>query len=80
HCGMTRAIDLLPGLARLRAVIRQEQPAVIMAWMYHAHLATRLATLTGADTVPVIWNVRHSIDELSQEKPLMRVIVRLAAA
>lgn len=80
HCGMKRAIDLLPGLARLRAVIRQEQPAVIMAWMYHAHLATRLATLGSADTVPVIWNVRHSIDELSQEKPLMRVIVRLAAA
>ena len=79
HCGMSRAIDLFSGLARLRAAIAQEQPALIMAWMYHAHLATRLATLLRPGNVPVIWNVRHSIDDLTQEKPVMRAIVRTAA-
>ncbi|AMK19272.1 MULTISPECIES: glycosyltransferase [Sphingobium] len=79
HCGMRGATDLLPGLARLRAVINREQPDLIMAWMYHAHLATRLGTLLRPGNAPVIWNVRHSIDDLAQEKPMMRAIVRMAA-
>lgn len=79
HCGMTSALDLLPGLARLRRAIRRENPAIIMAWMYHAHLASRLATWLRPANVPVIWNVRHSIADLSQEKPVMRAVVRTAA-
>jgi glycosyltransferase involved in cell wall biosynthesis len=79
HCGLRRAIDLLPALARLRFIIGEQQPDLIMAWMYHAHLATRLATLLPSGHVPVIWNVRHSIDDLAQEKPVMRAIIRLAA-
>ncbi|HEX7742500.1 MAG TPA: glycosyltransferase, partial [Sphingobium sp.] len=49
------------------------------AWMYHAHLAAVIGSMLQRSRIPVIWNVRHSIDKLAQEKPAMRLIVRLAA-
>lgn len=79
HCGLTGPRTLVAGLSRLRAIIRKEQPDIIVAWMYHAHLAAVIGSMLQRSRIPVIWNVRHSIDKLAQEKPAMRLIVRLAA-
>lgn len=79
HCGLTGVRTLMPGLARLRAIIREEKPDLIMAWMYHAHLAALLGRALQGASIPLIWNVRHSIDDLAQEKPAMRLLIRLAA-
>ncbi|SCW72463.1 Glycosyltransferase involved in cell wall bisynthesis [Sphingobium faniae] len=78
-CGLVGVGSLLPGLVRLRAAVRRESPDLIMAWMYHAHLAARLGTWLRRGRIPVVWNVRHSIDDLGQEKPALRTIIRLAA-
>ncbi|BAV65635.1 glycosyltransferase [Sphingobium cloacae] len=78
-CGLAGMGSLLPGLMRLRAAVRGERPDLIMAWMYHAHLAARLGTWLRRERIPVVWNVRHSIDDLRQEKPALRTIIRLAA-
>ena len=78
-CGLTGPRTLLPAIARLRALVRRERPDVVMAWMYHAHLAATLATALQGRRIPLVWNVRHSIDDLRQEKPALRTVVRLAA-
>ncbi|HKY81566.1 MAG TPA: glycosyltransferase [Sphingobium sp.] len=78
-CGLTGLRSLPRALSRLRAIIRDERPDLIMAWMYHAHLAALAATLLQGRPIPLIWNVRHSVADLSQEKPSLRLIVRLAA-
>ncbi|HWV13488.1 MAG TPA: glycosyltransferase, partial [Sphingobium sp.] len=78
-CGLTGPLALLPSLLRLRTIIRQVQPDLIMAWMYHAHVAATLASMLMPRKVPLIWNVRHSIDDIRQEKPALRVVVRTAA-
>ena len=78
-CGLTGPLALLPSLIRLHRIIRQVQPDLIMAWMYHAHIAATVASLLLPRKVPVIWNVRHSIDDIRQEKPALRAIVRTAA-
>ncbi|WP_461159679.1 glycosyltransferase [Sphingobium sp. TomMM35A] len=78
-CGLRGAFTLLPSLFRLRAVIRQVQPDLIMAWMYHAHIAATLASGLMPRKIPLIWNVRHSIDDIRQEKPALRAVVRTAA-
>ncbi|WP_340266359.1 glycosyltransferase [Sphingobium mellinum] len=78
-CGLTGATTLVPAIMRLRALVRQEKPDIVMAWMYHAHLASMLANGLQARRTPLIWNVRHSIDDLRQEKPAMRAVVRIAA-
>lgn len=61
-------------LTRLGAEI---QPEVIQGWMYHGNLG---ASLVGAATRrkrAVVWNVRHSLCSLAQEKPLTRQVIRL---
>jgi glycosyltransferase involved in cell wall biosynthesis len=78
-CGLDGALALPAALARLRAIIGRERPDMVMAWMYHAHLAAVLGTCLQGRSIPLIWNVRHSIADLSQEKPATRAMVRLEA-
>lgn len=78
-CGLTGFRTLVPAIGALRGLLRRGKPDLVVAWMYHAHLATTFAMTLRRTRVPLIWNVRHSIDDLRQEKPAMRAIVRLAA-
>ncbi|WP_022683585.1 glycosyltransferase [Sphingobium bisphenolivorans] len=78
-CGVERASSALAGLARLRRIIDEVRPDMIMGWMYHAHVATALAGMLHRVPNPTIWNVRHSIDDLRQEKPSLRMVIQLGA-
>lgn len=79
HCGVTGPFSFAIGLVRLSGLIRAERPDIIMAWMYHAHVAATLAAALQPRRIPLIWNVRHSIDDLRQEKASLRAIIRLTA-
>ena len=69
----------LPGpatIARLRALVRQHRPDLIQGWMYHGNLAASLAAILAPGQPAVAWNVRHSLYQLSAEKPLTRQVIR----
>ena len=49
----------LPGLRKLKAIMREVQPAVVQTWMYHADLLGALAARSLKPRVPVLWNIQH---------------------
>ena len=78
-CGLDSALALPAALARLRSIIGQERPDIVIAWMYHAQLAAAIAAGLQRPSTPLIWNVRHSIADLAQEKPATRAMIRMEA-
>jgi glycosyltransferase involved in cell wall biosynthesis len=61
--GIPRGRITIRGLARLIAVLRQERPQILQAWMYHANL---LGLICGRlQRVPhVLWNIRNANEDL----------------
>lgn len=62
------------GLLTLRRLVRSARPDIVQGWMYHGNVA---ATLCAPSNVPVVWGIHHSLHDLSNEKPSMRVLVIL---
>lgn len=59
---------------RMLWVLWRAKPDVIMSWMYHADL---LATVLGAMVrVPVIWNLRNSVDSTDSFRPRTLAVIR----
>ncbi len=77
---MRRGIPGLRPLIRLRRLIRQERPDLIQSWMYHANLATTLAAWRISRSVPVVWNIRYSLDDLSSDKRLTRWLIHFGGS
>jgi glycosyltransferase involved in cell wall biosynthesis len=78
------ALNLTPGrpdprlVLHLAACLRNNLPDILQTWMYHADLAGGLAArLTGS--LPVIWNIRHTVTTLAAFKPGTRLVVRINA-
>lgn len=77
HCLGLRGVPGLPAaVLRLRACLRQEAPDVIVGWMYHSSL---LATLAAPRGPRLVWNIRHSLEDISVEKPATRLVMRACA-
>lgn len=76
-------LGLRPGRAgprdvlRLRQMLRHEASDLVHAWMYHAHLLTTLAVW--GEREPHLWSVHHSLSDVSTDKRLTRVVIRLNA-
>lgn len=73
------------GVRELSALIRQTRdfaPDIIQGWMYHGNLVASLVARRANPTqsLPVIWSIRHSIDTLATEKPLLRGLIRLGGS
>ena len=63
---------------RLVRILRDEQPALVQTWMYHADLLGGLAAkLAGA---PVVWSIRNHTLDPAVLKRSTRMVVRLCAA
>ena len=69
----------LRAVARLRKHVAQSRPDLIQGWMYHGNLAAEVARTLHRGKVPTVWNIRHSIDALTDEKRITRWIMRLGA-
>lgn len=65
-------------LSRLRGITRRCRPDLVHGWMYHGNIAGSLASFMHR-RVPTIWSIHHSLDDLRQEKPLTRFLIRLSA-
>lgn len=72
----------LPGaLWRLGRLVRAARPQVVQGWMYHGCLAAWAGCLgRGRSGAPgLVWGIHHSLQDLANEKPATRAILRLMA-
>ena len=65
-------------LRGLKGALREVQPDVVMGWMYHGNLAASLTRAVGFGG-PILWNIRHSVADLSREKKTTRLVIRAGA-
>jgi len=64
---------------RFIKLIRKINPKLIHGWMYHGNLAALLAKWVLLNRVFLIWNIRHTPDDLKKEKRLTALVIRLGA-
>jgi glycosyltransferase involved in cell wall biosynthesis len=77
---MPRRVPSPGTLLRLAHVARAIRPDLLQGWMYHGNLAATVGAWATGRSLPVIWNVRHSVHDLAFEKRLTRAIIRLSAS
>ncbi|MBD1920399.1 glycosyltransferase [Microcoleus sp. FACHB-831] len=77
--GMKPGVPTLSSTWRLVRTVRQLKPDLIQGWMYHGNLAGQLATITATKPVPVIWNIRHSLNSLYSEKAGTIAVIKFLA-
>jgi glycosyltransferase involved in cell wall biosynthesis len=77
--GLRGPLDGPRGLAQLRALTRRLRPSLLQGWMYHGNLAALAARAMAGDQVPVLWNIRQSLDDIAGDKFATRMTIRLGA-
>jgi glycosyltransferase involved in cell wall biosynthesis len=65
--GANNAASLLFSILKLHKLLKTLHPDFIFSWMYHANFVTGLAKLFPSVKAPLIWGVRHSLDDLKGE-------------
>lgn len=65
----------LKGLARTAAALRPRAD-IVQGWMYHGNLAAWAATRLRRTRAPLVWNIRHSLDDLSAESRSTLLAIR----
>ncbi len=63
----------------LMMLARQTRPTIVQGWMYHGNLAAWLVQRFAAGTPPMIWGIRQSLGQLSDEKRLTQLVIRASA-
>ena len=64
---------------RFIKLVRKINPELIQGWMYHGNLAALLAKWALSNRVFLLWNIRHTPEDLKKEKRLTALIIRLGA-
>lgn len=77
--GMRPGRPSLTGLLKLRTIIKSFRPDVIQGWMYHGSLAASFGRFVSGCKVPVVWNIRQTVYDLTSEKPGTRMAIRTCA-
>ena len=76
--GMVAGKPSLASLLKLRRLVKQIAPDLLVGWMYHGNLAATLASWIG-HRAPVIWNVRQSLYSLAFEKRGSAMVIKALA-
>lgn len=63
---------LLPNLARS---LRTARPDLIQAWMYHGNVAASAARLSLRPRPPILWNIRQSLQKLSNNSARTQAVI-----
>lgn len=64
-------------LYRLRSRLGRIRPDIVQGWMYHGNLAAWAATRLARSRCPLLWNIRHSLDQWPDESLFWRSEIRL---
>lgn len=65
--------------AALRRFVLMASPSTVVGWMYHGNIAALLLRNTLARQARLVWNVRHSVYDIADEKLGTRAMIRLGA-
>ena len=77
HClGMAAGRPSLMALWRLRRILRAVRPDLVQGWMYHGNLAASLARAMAPGRPALVWNIRHSLYDISNENRGTRATIR----
>jgi len=76
HLNWTRLAQSPGAIRTLMSTVRQIAPDLIQGWMLHGNLATHLMSFASRNRVPIIWNMRHSLHDLKNEKIATKVVIR----
>jgi glycosyltransferase involved in cell wall biosynthesis len=60
-------LGLFAAIFKLHRIVKTSQPDVIYSWMYHANFVAALSNFFSLVKTPLIWGVRHSLDDLKGE-------------
>src|SRR5215471_6042896 len=77
---MTRSPLSLFRLSRLVSSARRFRPHLVQGWMYHGNLAASAVGSLTTGPIPVLWNIRQTLYQLSDERWLTRAVIRVGAA
>ena len=64
---------------RLIRLMRRLKPDLIQGWMYHGSLAALFGGVFAGRSVPVVWNIRQSLNGFNYEKRATAAIIRFLA-
>lgn len=73
--GMKRGVPGPRTLLDLCCLLKKLAPELIQGWMYHGNLAATVAASSLGRPIPVLWNIRQSLYELSKERKLTRLVI-----
>ena len=72
YLNISKNKSLISSLLKFRSIIKILKPDVLQAWMYHANF---LAYFSGVPKKNIIFNIRHSLDDINNEKRLTRWMI-----
>lgn len=75
--GAKGAIAMLFSVFKLVSLLITYKPIKIYSWMYHANAISALACLLIFRKIPLIWGVRHSLDDYEGEKKSTKIAIQL---
>lgn len=76
------SLEMMPGIPSLSAIFRLRRlvayikPNLLQGWMYHGNLAASVARVIAIEKPALVWNIRHSLYDISNEKPGTRAVIR----
>lgn len=79
------ALNAGPGFSGIKAMLalrqlaRREAPDLIQGWLYHGNLGASLARRVAGIRCPVLWNIRHSLDDWRNERFGLRATMHIGA-
>ena len=78
HC-RSNLFNLITAPFRLAFIIRKIKPNILVGWMYHANVMLALSKCFFARELPLLWNVRHSLEFFQKERFSTRIAIKLGA-
>lgn len=64
---------------KMRQLAKQLEPDLVQGWMYHGNVMATLFVKFVSGNPRLLWNIRHSVADLGQEKRGTRLVIRLGA-
>lgn len=79
HIGVRPGRISFRALARLVSILKAERPDLIQGWMYHGNLAAQVAACFIRGCPPLAWSIRQANTDLTREKGLTAMTIRMGA-
>ena len=74
--GMKSGVPTLLSCNKLLKTVKEAVPDIIQGWMYHGNFAAYFAQRYAASKSHLLWNIRHSLYDLSYEKGTTRFVIK----